>query len=66
MYIIILGGILGFAIGNLAGALFAPRRGGRAIDAIRQRLDRARADADRAADRAEQDIRARYDNSKQD
>jgi hypothetical protein len=66
MYIIILGGLLGFAIGNLAGALFGLKNGSRPIDAIRQRLEQARADADRAADRAAESIRERFDRAKHD
>jgi hypothetical protein len=66
MYIIILGGLLGFAIGNLAGTLFGLRNGSRPIDAIRQRLERARADADRAADRAAESIRERFDAARRD
>ncbi len=66
MFSIILGGILGFAVGNLAGALFAPLGGSRPIDAIRRRLDQAGADAGRAADAAAQSIRDRYDRVKHD
>ncbi len=41
MFYIVLGGIIGFAVGNLAGALFAPRQGASPIDAIRRRLEPA-------------------------
>lgn len=64
MIYIILGGIIGFAVGNLAGGFFAPRHGTRPIDAIRRRIERARADADQAADRAEQSIRDHYEDAK--
>ena len=63
---IILGGILGFAVGNLAGAFFSPGHGDRPIDAIRRRLETARADADRAADRADAAIRERFDSARRD
>ena len=66
MFDIVLGGIIGFAVGNLAGALFAPRQGASPIDAIRRRLERARSDADRAAESAEQSIRDRYENARKD
>ncbi len=66
MFIIILGGLLGFAIGNLAGALFTSKHGARPIDAIRRRLEQARSDADRAADRAAESIRERYEDARKD
>lgn len=66
MIYIVLGGIIGFAVGNLAGALFAPRQGARPIHALRRRLEQARADADRDADSAEQSIRDRYENARKD
>ncbi len=66
MIYIVLGGIIGFAVGNLAGALFAPRQRARPIDALRRRLEQARSDADRAADSAEQSIRDRYENARKD
>ncbi|HJO06179.1 MAG TPA: YtxH domain-containing protein [Chloroflexota bacterium] len=66
MIYIVLGGIIGFAVGNLAGALFAPRQRARPIDALRHRLEQARSDANRAADSVEQSIRDRYENARKD
>ena len=60
MFFIIIGGILGFAVGNIVGAVFAPKRIIQTVNQIRHRIDRARASAEAEADRTQKEIREDY------
>ena len=60
MFVIIIGGILGFAVGNIVGAVFAPKRIIQTVNQIRHRIDRARASAEAEADRTQKEIREHY------
>ena len=64
MFVIIIGGIIGFALGNIVGAIFAPKRILQTVSQIRARIDKARASADAEADRTEQEIRKHYKREK--
>jgi gas vesicle protein len=64
MFFIIIGGIIGFAVGNVVGAIFAPKRIVQTMSQIRHRIDKARASAEAEAERTEQEIKKHYEQEK--
>ena len=60
MFFIVIGGILGFAVGNIVGAVLAPKRIIQTVNQIRHRIDRARASAEAEADRTQKEIQEHY------
>ena len=62
----ILGGLIGFVVGSIAGAVVTPKRGADLLENARSKFRQARTEADSAAASAEQTVKENFEQATRD